>query len=108
MRVISKKRLDQFASLYPRTKKELELWHDMVASAAWETPADVKAAFGQRVDFVQTRKGNLVTVFDVSNNLCRLITAIHYLRNFPDKGRVYVLRTLTHKEYDSNRWKDEL
>jgi mRNA interferase HigB len=108
MRVISKRKLDKFALLYPRTKKELLLWHDMTVGAAWRTPADVKAAFGQRVDFVQTHNGNAVAVFDVSNNLCRLIAAIHYLKNFPHKGRVYILRALTHKEYDLERWKDEL
>ena len=25
-----------------------------------------------------------------------------------DKGRIYVPRTLTHKDYDTQRWKDEL
>jgi mRNA-degrading endonuclease HigB of HigAB toxin-antitoxin module len=100
--------LEEFWSRYPATQKELVLWHKMVAGAAWETTADVKAAFGQRVDFVKTRNNHTLTVFDASNNRCRLITAIHYLRNYPMKGRVYILRALTHKEYDRGRWKDEL
>jgi mRNA-degrading endonuclease HigB of HigAB toxin-antitoxin module len=108
MRVITKKRLEEYWSLYPRTKKELVIWHDMAVGAAWKTPVDVKAAFGQRVDFVQTQNNHTVTVFDVSNNRCRLITAIHYLNAHPIKGRVYVLRALTHQEYDLENWKDEL
>jgi len=80
----------------------------MVAGAAWKTTADVKEAFGHRVDFVKTRKNHTVTVFDVSNNRCRPISDIHYKQNYPIRGRVYVLRVLTHKEYDSERWKDEL
>jgi mRNA interferase HigB len=108
MRVITKKRLEEFWSLYPRTEKELLIWHEITVGAAWKTSADVKATFGQRVDFVLTRNKNTVAVFDVSNNRCRLITAIHYLRNHPVKGRVYVLRALTHEEYDSEQWKDEL
>jgi mRNA-degrading endonuclease HigB of HigAB toxin-antitoxin module len=80
----------------------------MVVGAAWTTPADVKAAFGQRADFVKVRSGKTATVFDVSNNLCRVITAIHYLKNFPVKGRVYILRVLTHQEYDLGHWKEEL
>jgi mRNA interferase HigB len=108
MRVITKKRLEEFWSLHPKTKKELVIWHDLTAGAAWKTPADVKAAFGQRVDFVRTRNKNTLTVFDVSNNLCRLITAIHYLVNYPVKGRVYILRALTHEEYDLEHWKHEL
>lgn len=107
MRVITKKRLEAFWLLYPATRKELVLWYDMVTGAAWKTPAEVKEAFGQRVDFVKTRNNNAVAVFDVSNNRCRLIAAIHYLKNFPVKGRVYVLCVLTHKEYDRERWKDE-
>jgi mRNA interferase HigB len=108
MRIISKKRLEEFWNRHPATKKELGLWYDMVLGAAWETTADVKQAFGHRVDFVRTRNLHTVVVFDVSNNLCRLITAIHFLNNFPKKGRVYVLRALTHREYDLERWKDEL
>jgi len=108
MRVITKKRLEEFWLLYPRTKKELVIWHDMTVGATWKTPAEVKAAFGQRVDFVQTKNNHAVTVFDVSNNRCRLITAIHYLSKHPIKGRVYVLRALTHQEYDLEDWKDEL
>jgi mRNA interferase HigB len=108
MRVITKKRLEAFWLLYPATRKELALWYDIVTGAAWKTPADVKAAFGQRVDFVRTRNNHTVAVFDVSNNRCRLITAIHYLKNYPIKGRAYVLSVLTHKEYDLEDWKDEL
>jgi mRNA interferase HigB len=108
MRVITRKRLEEFWSRYPRTRKELVIWHDLTAGAAWKTPADIKAAFGQRVDFVQTRNKHMVAVFDVSNNRCRLITAIHYLDKYPINGRVYVLRVLTHAEYDRERWKDEL
>jgi mRNA interferase HigB len=108
MRIISRKRLEEFWSLYPRTEKELSIWHDITAGAAWKTPADVKAAFGQRVDFVHTKNDHAVAVFDVSNNRCRMITAIHYLKNHPIKGRVYVLRVLTHEEYDLEHWKDEL
>ena len=36
-------------------------------------------------------------------NAFRLITAIHY-----DTQRVFVMRFLTHAEYDRNRWKDTL
>jgi mRNA interferase HigB len=108
VRIITKKPLEEFWLNYPATEKELSVWYKIVAGAAWKTPADVKAAFGQRVDFVRTRNGNTLAVFDVSNNRCRLIAAIHYLSNYPAKGRVYVLRVLTHKEYDLQDWKYEL
>ena len=108
VRIITKRPLEEFWGKYPATRKELGIWHNIVAGAAWKSPVDVKAAFGQRVDFVRTHNGNTVAVFDVSNNRCRLITAVHYLNNFPVKGRVYVLRVLTHEEYDLQYWKYEL
>jgi mRNA-degrading endonuclease HigB of HigAB toxin-antitoxin module len=63
----------------------------------------VKRQFGARVDFVKVRSGNTVAVFDIVNNRYRMIAAIHY-----DHPRVFVLRIFDHKEYDKNRWKDEL
>lgn len=108
MRVITKKRLQDFWLRHPATKNELVLWHNLVAGAAWETPLDVKDAFGHRVDFVKTRSNHTLTVFDASNNRRRLITDIHYKRDYPLRGRVYILRVLTHKQYDSENWKDEL
>jgi mRNA interferase HigB len=84
------------------------LWRSIVRAAAWQNPADVKAALGHRIDFVRTNNGNTVTVMDVANNNLRLIIAIHYLESFPAKGRIYILRALNHKEYDKGNWKNEL
>ena len=38
-----------------------------------------------------------------SHRKFRLITALHY-----DRSIAYVLRFLTHADYDKNRWKSEL
>jgi mRNA interferase HigB len=69
---------------------------------------DVKETFGPRADLVRSRRGSELVVFDVHGNHCRLIAAIHYLARMPARGRVYVLRVLTHAEYDTNRWREEL
>jgi mRNA interferase HigB len=42
-------------------------------------------------------------VFNICGNAYRLICAIHY-----NTGKVFLLRFLTHAEYDKDRWKDEL
>ena len=111
MRIITRRRLREF-SVPPNRRdaaRPLREWEDLASVAAWTTPADVKATFGKRVDFVETRKtGNTVAVFDIAGNKYRLIAAIHYLKPFPELGRVYVLRILTHAEYDRNQWKAEL
>lgn len=44
-----------------------------------------------------------MAIFDIGGNKFRLIAAIHY-----NTGKVFVLRVLTHKEYDAERWKDQL
>ena len=64
--------------------------------------ADLRRCF-RAADQVRVSSGNLVVVFNVCCNTYRLICAIHY-----DTGKVFLLRFLTHAEYDKDRWKDEL
>lgn len=103
MRVISKSRLKAFWAIHPDAEKELTKWYAVTNTANWKTPAEVKRAFGARVDFVKVFSGNTVAVFDITNNRYRLVAAVHY-----DHPRVFVLRIMTHEEYDDNRWKVEL
>jgi mRNA interferase HigB len=103
MRIISRTRLREFWGKYPDVEKELTKWFAMTRKASWNHPADVKKVFGARVDFVQVASGKTVTIFDITNNKYRLIASIHY-----DYPRVFVLRVLTHREYDNDKWKAEL
>lgn len=63
----------------------------------------MKQTFGANVDFVKVKSGNTISVFDIAGNKYRLIAAIHY-----DFGRVFVLRVMTHREYDLDHWKRKL
>lgn len=111
MRVLSEARLKQFWSASPqqaRGKKPLRLWLAKTKQAGWLTPADAKLTFGKNVDFVQSARGSDLAVFNIHGNHYRLIAAVHYIPQRPQRGRVYVLRILTHEEYDKNRWKEEL
>jgi mRNA interferase HigB len=103
MRVISKTRLKEFWAVHPDAEKELTKWYAVTSSITWKTPADAKRSFGARLDFVKVASGNTVGVFDITNNKYRLVAAVHY-----DYPRVFVLRVMTHEEYDLNRWKQEL
>ena len=49
------------------------------------------------------RQGITATVFDIGGNKYRLVCKIEYA-----KSRVYVLRPMTHEEYDRENWKDEI
>jgi len=106
MRIISRSRLKAFWQASARqanTQKPLRQWYKLVVGSTFKTPADVKRLFGKNVDFVQVKSGNTVAVFNIHGNQYRLIAALHY-----DYPRAFVLRILTHQEYDLNRWKDEL
>jgi mRNA interferase HigB len=111
MRIISETRLREFRESKPERRnaeKPLVIWRDVVRESAWKSPADVKTTFGKNVDFVSSHRGSELAVFNIHGNTYRLIAAIHYLRRHFRRGRVYVLRIMTHAEYDENRWKVEL
>lgn len=101
VRIITIGLLKRFWHRYPAAENPLCEWYAKANLAIWRNPVDVAATFPQ-VDRVQVRSGNTVFVFNITRAF-RLIAAIHF--DFP---RVFVLRILTHKEYDEDRWKDEL
>jgi mRNA interferase HigB len=102
MRVISRKRLTEFARKHPDARTALDTWFRTVKAARWASIADVRRVY-PHADAVTVESGKTVTVFNVRGNDYRLVTALHY-----NTGRVYVLRALTHAEYDKDAWKDQL
>jgi mRNA interferase HigB len=102
MEVITRKPLREFGEKWPNAKGPLELWYRVTRRARWANFAEVKATFGQ-TDQAKVKSGNTVAVFYVGGNKYRLVAAIKYRRQV-----VYVLRVLTHSEYDADRWKEEL
>ena len=102
MRVIKRGPLVEFGWRYPAAVLPLDLWYRTTLRSHWKSFAQVKQTFGQ-TDLVRVGSSNTVAVFDIGGNKFRLIARISY-----EKQKVYVLRALTHKQYDSNRWKLEL
>ena len=100
MRVISKSRLRQFGELPGHEDAEgpLRAWYTHVSSrtVSWQSWGDVKAEFGM-VSIV----GNCV-VFNIGGHKYRLATRILY-----PSQKVFVLKTMTHEEYDQEKWKEE-
>jgi mRNA interferase HigB len=105
MRIISRRRLREFWSLpgHADAHEPLRQWYATTKAAQWQNPARVKLTFGATVDFVKVASGTTVAVFDIGGNKYRLVAALHY-----DYGRAFVLRVMTHREYDKARWKEEL
>ena len=94
MRVVSKRRIREFGTRFPKAVEPLKHWANVVQAAAWKNPGALKAEFGS-ADFV----GDL-TVIDVGGNKYRLIAFVHDFRQI-----VFVKQILTHEEYDQGDWK---
>lgn len=103
MRAISKKTLRAFWD-DPKTpsdaKPALIAWYKAVLFADWHSFTELRRTFNS-ADSV----GDCV-VFNVGGNKYRVIGRVRYLRaSIP--GVVYILKVMTHAEYDENTWPDE-
>lgn len=98
MRIVTKSRLTTFWENPDNANAEspLRAWYQVVRSADWHNPADVRATYNT-VDFV----GNKV-VFDIGGNKYRLIVVIDY-----EGHKVFIRHVLSHKEYDKGNWKQD-
>jgi mRNA interferase HigB len=100
MRVISKSRLRQFweASGHDDAEGPLRAWYTHISSktVAWYSWGDVKSDIGNA-----SIVGNCV-VFNIGGNKYRLVTRVLY-----PSQKVFILKTMTHAEYDQDKWKED-
>jgi mRNA interferase HigB len=100
MRVILKTRLRAFWEGAEQSDAEgpLRAWytHASNRTVSWNSWGDVKADYS-----TASLVGNCV-VFSIGGNKYRLITRILYLSQ-----KVFILRVMTHAEYDTNKWKEQ-
>jgi mRNA interferase HigB len=100
MRVISKARLRRFweSPGHDDSEGPLRAWYTHVNSktVSWQSWGDVKAEFGNA-----SIVGSCV-VFNIGVNKYRLVTRILY-----PSQKAFVLKVMTHAEYDENKWIDE-
>jgi mRNA interferase HigB len=93
MRILSRRRLREYWSAVPAAESPLCDWFTKVRYATWPNFAAVRRTFNS-ADAV----GNC-TVFNVGGNRFRVIARIIHA-----KRRVYILRVMTHVEYDRTDW----
>lgn len=98
MRVLSYSTLRDFAADHKDAKQPLDAWYHIVRRAVYETPAEVKADFGN-ASFLS---GNRV-VFNIGGNKYRLVVKMEYHR-----GEVYIRHVVTHEDYDELTKANEL
>lgn len=96
MRIISRKRLLDFASVHPDAAVPLDYWYRVALGAEWKNLADVRLIYPSAAPV-----GNF-TVFNIKGNNYRLITSIIY-----SAQRIYIKYVLTHAQYDKDKWKND-
>lgn len=102
MHVIAAKAIRDYAKSYPDAANWLMTFLGRAEAARWGSIADVRRIY-PHADAVKVNSGGDVIVFNACGNTYRLITAIHFNRQ-----KVYLLRFLTHAEYDKEAWKKQL
>ena len=95
MHVITRKRLNEFAEIYPDAESALAHWYQLAKQKDFTNFANLRETFPSA-----DQVGKL-TVFNIGGNKVRLIVAIHYNRK-----KIYIRAVLTHAEYDENRWRE--
>ena len=100
VRVISKSRLVQYweSPDCGDSGGPLRAWYTHVNSKSvnWDNWTDLKADFASA-----SHVGNCV-VFNIGGNKYRLITRVLY-----PSHKVFILKVMTHREYDDGKWKEE-
>lgn len=101
MRIITTKRLREYARRHPTIATTLTHWTEIVLEVEPANLVELRRVL-PAADQVAVRSGRTVTIFNITPHY-RLITAIHY-----DHQIVFVLLLLTHNEYDQAHWKKNL
>lgn len=90
MRVIAKKTLVLFYTVYPDAKVALEEWYEKTTDAEWENFAQIRQSF-RSADSV----GNNRFVFNIKGNRYRLVALVLFRLKM-----VYIRFVGTHNTYD--------
>lgn len=96
MHVITRKRLNDFATSHPHARSALAQWYSLIRKTRFQNFVHLRQTF-PAADIV-----GKFTVFDIGGNKVRLIAAIHY-----NRGKLYIRHVLTHEEYDRGNWKKD-
>jgi len=82
--------------------RPLSRWCSVVQGARWSNFAEVRETFSTASP-AKLASGKKVVIFNIGGNKFRLVAFVQY-----QTGLVVVRKVLTHAEYDTDKWKDEL
>lgn len=95
MRIIAKGTLERYGRKHGAALQPLRAWHELVKRETWTNPEDIKRVFPS-ASFV----GGDRVVFNIKGNAYRLVARVRFKRPSAKQGVVYVVRIMTHAEYD--------
>jgi mRNA interferase HigB len=96
MHIISQRQLKEFWTLYPDAETALRAWHKLIDKGSYENFLKLRETFPS-ADKVEN-----LFVFNIGGNKYRLIARIDFKAQ-----KLFIRNLLTHKEYDSDIWKDD-
>ena len=96
MHVISFSRLREFGKRHADSQNALDNWFKVASRANWMDLLEVQSVF-PTAEAVEE-----FTIFNIKGNHYRLIVSIDY-----EKQLIYIKYTLTHADYDKEKWKDD-
>ena len=102
MRIVAEKRVRQYMKSHPDARAALEEWIFTVRRTSWKSLNDARQTY-PTADGVTVASGRTATVFNIRGNNYRLVTAVHF-----NTQTLFVLRFLTHAEYDKMNWREQL
>jgi len=91
MRIVARSTLVTFGRSHADARGPLDAWFQVCRKAAWSGPAEIKTAFGARVDFLPRNRA----IFDLGGNKYRLVAVILFRRQ-----AIYIRFIGTHAQYD--------
>lgn len=94
MRVITNRRLIDFAHAHPAAHDALQIWRKLIESRDFQGFNDLKQTFGS-LDIHHDK-----FIFDIKGNHYRIIAGISFAQQI-----CYIKRVLTHADYDKGNWK---
>jgi mRNA interferase HigB len=94
LRVISRKKLREAASLHAEAAISLDAWYRIAKAAQWKVLAE------QRLTWSSADIYGDCTIFNIKGNKCRLIAWVNY-----QTQKVFIRQVLTHAEYTKGGWK---
>lgn len=95
MHVISFKRIREFFVRHHDSESSLISWYKTTKTARWQNLADLRAVYPS-ADVVGRH-----VVFNIGGNKYRLLARVVFRSQ-----TIFVIRVMTHREYDLGRWKE--